>query len=182
VRDSFVSVTGNEALRARAEQIREPKERIEFLRALAIGAAVQQTAELFLAKENEILRGEFDQPLIELIPSGPALEAIKTRSVETIYSTMRGVEIEAAGFAVLGGLLDDFVAAVSDAARRGKHASPRSRKLLRLVPEQSIGPNREPDTSPYQRLLKMIDFVSGMTDSYAVSLYKKVRGISLPGQ
>jgi dGTPase len=53
--------------------------------------------------------------------------------------------------------------------------------LLRLVPEQSIGPKREPDPSPYQRLLRMIDFVSGMTDSYAVSLYKKVRGISLPG-
>jgi dGTPase len=79
-------------------------------------------------------------------------------------------------------LLDDFVSAVSDVARRGKHASPRSQKLLRLVPEQSIGPNREPDPSPYQRLLRMIDFVSGMTDTYAVSLYKKVRGISLPGQ
>jgi dGTPase len=102
--------------------------------------------------------------------------------VETIYDSPRGVEIEAAGFAVLGGLLDDFVAAVSDVARRGKHASPRSRKLLRLVPEQSIGPGREPDPNPYQRLLRMIDFVSGMTDSYAVSLYKKVRGISLPGQ
>ena len=38
---------------------------------------------------------------------------------------------------MLGGLLDDFVAAVSDVARRGKHASPRSRKLLRLVPEQA---------------------------------------------
>ncbi len=182
VRDSFVRVAGNEALATRAEQIRERKERIEFLRALAIGAAVGQTAELFLAKEAEILRGEFDQPLIELIPAGTALETIKARSVETIYSTVRGVEIEAAGFAVLGGLLDDFVAAVSDAARRGKHASPRSRKLLRLVPEQSIGPNREPDTNPYQRLLRMIDFVSGMTDTYAVSLYKKVRGISLPGQ
>ncbi len=182
VRDRFVSVIGDDGAGARAEQMREKKERVEFLRALAIGAAVQQCAELFLAKENEILAGEYDQPLIDGIAVGPELEAIKQRSVETIYSTPRGVEIEAAGFAVLGGLLDDFVAAVSDVARRGKHASPRSRKLLRLVPEQSLGPNREPDPSPYQRLLRMIDFVSGMTDSYAVSLYKKVRGISLPGQ
>jgi dGTPase len=79
-------------------------------------------------------------------------------------------------------LLDDFVAAVSDVARRAKHASPRSRKLLRLVPEQSLGPNRDPDTSPYQRLLRIIDFVSGMTDTYAVSLFRKIRGISLPGK
>jgi dGTPase len=175
-------VIGDPSAGTRAEQMRENKERIEFLRARAIGAAVEQTADIFLAKEAEILRGDFDEPLIDCIPAAAELERIKRRSVATIYSTMRGVEIEAAGFAVLGGLLDDFVAAVSDVARRGKHASPRSHKLLRLVPEQSIGPNREPDPSPYQRLLRMIDFVSGMTDSYAVSLYKKVRGISLPGQ
>jgi dGTPase len=182
VRDRFVSVIGDETVREKAEKMQDGKERIEFLRAIAIGAAVQQTAEFFLAKEGEILRGEFDAPLIDHIAAGPELDTIKKRSVETIYSTTRGVEIEAAGFAVLGGLLDDFVAAVSDVARRAKHASPRSRKLLRLVPGQSLGPNREPDPNPYQRLLRMIDFVSGMTDSYAVSLFKKIRGISLPGQ
>jgi dGTPase len=182
VRDRFVRVIGKEEIQARAEQMREEKERIEFLRALAIGVAVQQTAERFLEKEDAILAGDFDEPLIDGIAAGPELEAIKARSVETIYGTTRGVEIEAAGFAVLGGLLDDFVAAVSDVARRGKHASPRSRKLLRLVPEQSVGPGGEPDQSPYQRLLRMIDFVSGMTDTYAVSLFKKIRGISLPGQ
>ncbi len=182
VRDRFVTIIGDETVREKAEKMQDGKERIEFLRAIAIGAAVQQTAEFFLAKEGEILRGEFDAPLIDHIAAGPELDTIKKRSVETIYSTTRGVEIEAAGFAVLGGLLDDFVAAVSDVARRAKHASPRSRKLLRLVPGQSLGPNREPDPNPYQRLLRMIDFVSGMTDSYAVSLFKKIRGISLPGQ
>jgi dGTPase len=182
VRDRFLTVIGDPLLRQRAEAMREPKERIEFLRAIAIGAAVQQTADLFLAKETDILGGDFDAPLIDHIAAGGELETIKRRSVETIYSTTRGVEIEAAGFSVLGGLLDDFVSAVSDVARRGKHASPRSRKLLRLVPEQSLGPGREPDANPYQRLLRMIDFVSGMTDSYAVSLFKKIRGISLPGQ
>ena len=52
MRDRFVRVIGKEDVGARAEQMREKKERIEFLRALAIGAAVQQTAELFLAKED----------------------------------------------------------------------------------------------------------------------------------
>jgi dGTPase len=182
VRDRFLRIIGDEKDRAVAGGMRAEKERIEYLRARAIGAAVQQCAEFFLSKEDDILAGDFDAPLIDHIPAGAELEAIKQRSAETIYSTTRGVEIEAAGFAVLGGLLDDFVAAVSDVARRGKHASPRSRKLLRLVPEQSLGPNREPDSSPYQRLLRMIDFVSGMTDTYAVALFKKIRGISMPGQ
>ena len=53
--------------------------------------------------------------------------------------------------------------------------------LIRLVPEQFIGPGRVPVEDAYLRLLLLTDFVSGMTDSYAVSLYKKVTGISLPG-
>jgi dGTPase len=57
----------------------------------------------------------------------------------------------------------------------------RSKKLLRLVPGQFLGPKGQPDEDAGLRLMKMLDFVSGMTDSYAVSLYKKVRGISLPG-
>ena len=184
VRDRFLTVIGNPDLREKAEVMRERKERIEFLRAIAIGAAVQQTADLFLAKEGAILAGEFDEPLIDHIAAGEELEMIKRRSVETIYATTRGVEIEAAGFSVLGGLLDDFVSAVSDVARRGnKHASPRSRKLLRLVPEQSLGPGRKLRLQPIPAAkLRMIDLVSGMTDSYAVSLFKKIRGISLPGQ
>ena len=181
VRERFLRIIGAEKDAARAEAMRAEKERIEFLRARALGAAVSQCASLFLAKENEILAGTFDAPLIDHIPAAAELEAIKQRSIECIYNTPRGVEIEAAGFAVLGGLLDDFVAAVSDVARRGPRASPRSRKLLRLVPEQCLGPGGEPDPSPYQRLLRMIDFVSGMTDTYAVALYRKIRGISLPG-
>lgn len=181
VMESFLRVIGDDTRRARAEQLREKKERIEFLRAIAIGAAVQQCADAFLQNEATLLDGTFDTPLIDVIPAGEELERIKRRSIETIYATPRGVEIEAAGFAILGGLLDDFVAAVSDVARRGRHASPRSRKLLQLLPDQTLGPDRKPDEQPYQRLMRLTDFVSGMTDTYALALYRKVRGISLPG-
>ena len=104
------------------------------------------------------------------------------RSRQTIYNTARGVEIEAAGFAVLGGLLDDFVAALNDLAARGKNAAARSHKLLALVPAQCLARQRTAPRDPYQRLLGMLDFISGMTDTYAVALYRKVRGISLTGR
>ena len=54
-----------------------------------------------------------------------------------------------------------------------RSASMRSAKILQLLPAECLGPGRAPDVLPYQRLLKVLDFVSGMTDSYAVSLYKK---------
>jgi dGTPase len=179
--EAFLAVSGDSRDRDRAARMRDEKERIAFLRAKAIGAAIEQTAEAFLQKEESILRGAFDQELLDFIPCGDALRAIKDESKKTIYSTIRGVEIEVAGYEVLGGLLDVFFGALEDIARQGGDASMRSRKLLRLVPGQFLGPGGRPDEAPALRLMKMLDFVSGMTDSYAVSLYKKVRGISLPG-
>ena len=159
--------------------IRERKERVEFLRTRAIGRVVAQCAGMFLDRERELLAGDLDAPLTTQIDCARVLQAIRDRSAETIYNTPRGVEIEAAGFSVLGGLLDDFVAAVEDVAARGKEALPLSRKLVRLLPPQTLHIEAAHD-APYHRLLALTDFVSGMTDSYAVSLYRKVRGISLP--
>jgi dGTPase len=91
------------------------------------------------------------------------------------------VAIEAAGYEVLGGILDILVAAVTDHARN-RSPSRRSVKMLQLLPEQFLGPDRSPDASSYRRLLRLTDFVAGMTDSYAVNLYKRLRGITLPGE
>jgi len=183
--DAFVAVIGDRKFAERAAQMSGEKERIEFLRAVAIGRALEQVAAVFIGHEDELLRGEFSQTLIACTEAGGALEAIVRRSRETIYASSRGIEIEAAGFEVIGGLLDLFLAAVEDAVdagAKGGRPAPRSRKILQLVPEQCIGPGRVPAADPYTRIQRMTDFVSGMTDSYAVGLYKKLRGISLPGQ
>ena len=182
VRDAFVEVSGDPKDRERAARMRDPKDGIAFLRAKAIGSAIYQASEVFLAHEAELLDGKFDRELLDLIPAAAALGGIKEQSKKTIYSTQRGVEIEAAGYEVLGGLLDVFFGAVDELARCGKKVSRRSQKLVSLIPTQFLESDRTASRSTYQRLLRITDFVSGMTDSYAVSLYKKVRGISLPGQ
>ena len=70
--------------------------------------------------------------------------------------------------------------AADDVANNKNGASNRSKKFLQLVPRQFLGSNGDPDENAYTRLLQITDFVSGMTDSYAVSLFKKIEGISLP--
>jgi len=165
----------------RLDDIPNEHRRIQLIRAMAIGSAIEECAEIFLQRETEILAGTFDTPLIDAVDSAAAWAEIVRISRDRIYNTPRGVEIEAAGFEVLGGLLDIFVSALNDVCS-GKKPSPRSRKLLQLVPLENIGTDRVPDSDPYIRLMRMLDFVCGMTDRYAVTLYKKVRGISLPGQ
>ena len=120
VRDSFLGVTGNPKDAESSDRIEDEKDRIAFLRAQAIGAAIEQAAALFQREEAAILAGEWDSPLLDHIPAGEQLEKIYERSKETIYATPRGVEIESAGYEVLGGLLEIFYGAAEDVARRAK--------------------------------------------------------------
>ncbi|HPE81259.1 MAG: dNTP triphosphohydrolase [Sedimenticolaceae bacterium] len=174
-------VSDQERQRPRLEHIRDPKDRVEFLRAKVINEVIRQVVDCFMDNEAAILAGGFDVPLLEELPLRGALDALIENARQRIYCAPEVVSIQAAGFQVVGDLLDRFTQVVDDVAHRGEQASPRSRMLIRLVPEQFIGPERVPTADPYRRLLLLTDFVSGMTDSYAVSLYKKVTGISLPG-
>jgi dGTPase len=179
VRDAFMELIPESHRPTRLECAHSDGRRVQILRSIAIGAAIERSAELFLDHESALLDGSFDLPLLDAGPDRSAWEHIEKISRETIYSTPRGVEIEAAGFEVLGGLLDVFVSALNDHAQTKGRPAPRSRKLLHLLPAQSLGPERIPSASAYARLLGIFDFVSGMTDTYAVTLYKKIRGISL---
>jgi dGTPase len=116
---------------------------------------------------------------VDVIPATPVLKEIQKRSRETIYATDRGVQIEIAGYEVLGGLLDIFVSAMNDLAEKGDGAAHRSHKLARQLPAECIRAARE--AGPYERLMRLLDFVSGMTDRFAVTLYRRVAGIALPG-
>jgi len=165
----------------RLQRIMDPKDRVEFLRAKVINEVIRQALACFLDNEPEILAGRFDVPLLQELPVSGALDALIENARQRIYCAPEVVGIQAAGFQVISDLLERFTRVVDDVSDRGERASPHSLMLIRLVPEQFIGPDRVPVADAYQRLLMLTDFVSGMTDSYAVSLYKKVTGISLPG-
>ena len=180
--EAFIEVIGERKYLDSARKMHGAEERIEFLRAVAVGKVLEQVTAVFVENEEAILAGKFEQPLIACAQVAEPLESIVHRSRKTLYANPRGLEIEAAGFEVIGGLLDLFVEAVEALAAHGKAVAPRWRNLLQLVPEPFIGPGGVPAADAYTRLLRMTDYVSGMTDSYAVSLYKKLRGISLPGE
>jgi len=179
VRDAFLAIIPSDGHPRDLDGMTSSKAAIEMLRAMAIGTCLSQCTALFREHESDLLAGKFDTPLVDLIPAAGALANIQAHSRRTIYATNRGVQIEIAGYEVLGGLLDIFVSAVNDIAIRRDDASQRSRKLASQLPAECVRAARE--SSPYERLMRLLDFVSGMTDSYAVALYRRVKGIALPG-
>ncbi len=159
---------------------RNENDKIGYLRAKVISQLVKSLAEVFIDEEENIMQGKLDNDLISLLTMSDALEEIKRVSVERIYSIRSVVEREAAGFEVLGGLLYVFINAVNEFAE--EKISPKNRTIIKLLPKQFLGDDGKPDEDIYTRLLKITDFVSGMTDSYAVSIYRRIKGISLPNR
>ncbi|MCG8428005.1 MAG: hypothetical protein MI754_11665, partial [Chromatiales bacterium] len=161
---------------------RDDQGKVEFLRAKVINEMISQAMSCFLDNEQAILSGEFDQPLLSQIPKRAEMDRLIEVATQRIYNAPEVVEIQAAGFQVIGELLERFSEVLDDVANQGAKATARSRMMVRLIPEQFIGIDSVPSQDLYTRLLLLTDFVSGMTDSYAVSLYKKITGISLPGR
>ena len=154
---------------------RDWQEELGYLRATLIGQLVDETATRFAGHAPAILAGTYDASLVKELTGYEFLAEIQRLSVDKLYRSRPVLEIEAAGFEVLGGLLDAFLAAIFDS--KSNH---RSRKLLDLLPNQfrAIGP--QAGASAYEQILLLTDYVAGMTDQHALSLYKTIKGIELP--
>src|SRR6185437_11224923 len=107
--------------------ILDPRERVGYLRAKAINNLVSQVASVFIASHTELLEGRYDKPLLADSPSQPAIDAMKEATHKLIYPHRPVIEIEAAGYRVLGGLLEDFLGAACEHPR-----SKRSEKIISL--------------------------------------------------
>lgn len=174
-------LAGTSVSGGRLERLHDPKERLEYLRAKAIGRLLESAAAVFLENEDAILAGDFDDELLAQSPVAIPLQAVLQVAKETIYTARPALEIETAGFEVLGALLELFTQAVeARAGVPGARFTTRERMLLQLLPSQFLGHGGEPDPDPYIRLLQVADFVAGMTDSYAVDMYRKLKGFDLP--
>lgn len=178
--ESFLAILDSPAARVELETIGTPQRRAEFLRAKVIGELVRQTVRAFVAHHDELLRGTMAGPLLDFTPAIGVLNTIRRRSEESIYNHRRVVEVIAAGFEMVSGMLDIFYPCANElAAERlgGPPASSRARRIGAILPEFGLSGPEAGD--PYLRLLRVLDYVSSMTDGYAVRLYQRLKGISL---
>ena len=152
-------------------------ERIGYLRALAIADLMDECTTLFLDNEDAILNGSFDQALCDECQSRDALKKIIKISVDKIYSARSVVEVEAAGHEVLPGLLEEFTRTGS-MMLEGK-TSRKYSNLQKLFPPEIINSIKTQPDNSYHMLRNVVDYISGMTDRHAISLYRKIKGMSL---
>ena len=166
------------------KKLKEPRtnsQNLGALRAIAIGELIKETVEVFAQYEESMCKGNFDKALTDIIPSAKALQEITSVSVQKIYRSKVVLEKEAAGFQVLEGLLSVFSQALYHQFYNPERFSGQDKSILRLLPEDFPLKGWGAEVNPYPLLRSLVDFISGMTDKYALNLYRRVKGISFPG-
>ncbi|WP_207423527.1 deoxyguanosinetriphosphate triphosphohydrolase [Desertivirga brevis] len=172
VEDLLVPLCNSENLPKRLAEMEDEDAKVGLLRARSISAMVRACSDVFYNEQEALLKGDFNKSLTDAIPIElkAAWKRIAEVSVEKIYNNNSVVQIEVAGYKVIGGLLEEFIPAYL------RNDSSYHEKLVQLIPKQFLTRNKD----TYSRIMSVLDFVSGMTDIYAVELFRKIKGISFP--
>jgi dGTPase len=148
--------------------------KIGLLRAKAINTLTRICADIFYREQEALLSGTLNKSLTDLIPESyfSAWKEVEKISIERIYNFSSVIQKEVAGYKIMAGLLEEFVPAL---IHNNTHYY---KKLVKLIPKQY----HTDRTDIYSRTQSVLDFVSGMTDLYAVDLYRNIKGISFPSE
>ena len=146
------------------------KDRISYLRALAIGVLINEAVEIFLENEESILNGNFDNSLLDKCKYEAQINDIIKISVEKIYRSKDVIEKEVAGYKIIADLLDVFVTALNNKFKGTQ--SNYDTLVLNLLPKEY----QQEKESLYNRIMQICSYVSGLSDGVAIELYKKMKG------
>ena len=154
------------------EELTDENEKVVYMRASVIGKLENECVAAFLAHEEEILAGTFEGSLIDHISERQkkAYKECEKTSYSKIYQSKPVLDIELSGYQIMATLMEVFVEAAVNPSRFY------SKQLLRRVSSQYDIENENLE----ERIMAVLDYISGMTDIYALDIYQKINGISLP--
>ncbi|SKA28017.1 dGTPase [Oceanospirillum multiglobuliferum] len=155
------------------------RRRVAALRGAAMEKVVAAVSEQFLRHQDELLAGQFKQDLIAVcepdIANGVA--QAKQLAQQRIFDHPRKAKLELGAYATLGVLLESFCGAVEELATLQHNdtldrLSFKHKRVLALIGENIPGP----DWNRYEAYRRVLDFIGGMTDNYAVDLAQEMGG------
>ena len=169
---AYFSDERKEHIRKTFHIVSDNNEQIAYLRSSVIGLLIKECTKVFLEHESEILSGTFKNPLIKRISERPAQAYRRCSEISfaKIYRSRDVLDIELAGFRVISTLLELMINAVT---------SP-DKAYSQLLINRVSGQYNIKSPVLYERVQAVLDYISGMTDVFALDLYRKINGNSLP--
>lgn len=161
-------------IHSRLVNLKDNNEAVAYLRAKLINALVLACTDVFIENKAAILAGNWNGTLVDQIESSS--EGIKNAndiSISLIYNHRSVIEVELAAFNVLSELLHLFVFPKLKSTKLNHIEE----KTIMLIPPQFIPTDKA--CRPYDHVIRIIDFIAGMTDGFATELYRKTKGIEI---
>lgn len=154
------------------DDVSDINEQIVYLRSSVIGTLERECVKVFIENEEKILNGSFEGSLIKNISPdlNAAYKNCTSISAKKIYQSKDVVDIELAGYKVISTLIDLFTTAAMNPDKAY------SELLLHRVSSQYEVTSED----TFTRIMAVLDFVSGMTDIFALDLFRKINGESIP--
>ncbi len=158
--------------RIEEECLTDENEKVVYMRACAISKLENECVKAFVDNEKAILSGTFTGCLIDHISplQRKAYEHCAEVSKKRIYCSKPVLDVELAGYKIMATLMEQMIEAAVHPDRYY------SQQLIGRVSSQYDINSDDLET----RIMAVIDYISGMTDVYALDIYQKINGISLP--
>ena len=154
------------------EGLTDDNEKVVYLRACVIGKLENECVKVFAEHEQDILNGTFTGSLIDHISplQADAYRKCAALSKQRIYRSKVVLDVELSGYKIMETLMHQMTEAIMHPERYY------SQQLIGRVSSQYAINSPDLET----RIMAVIDSISGMTDVYALDVYQKINGISLP--
>lgn len=157
---------------------------IQKLKIFIQGRMIQEAIETFLENEKDILKGKFNKELLDCGRYKKIKDGFKDLAKRKVFLAKERVYTDILANRVLRKLLEIFIEGSLECLEKGKEASIISRNIMRLISEnhmvnyeREMKKSKTKEDKIYTTLKLCVDFISGMTDQFAVDLYKKLEGI-----
>ncbi|MBE9637697.1 dGTP triphosphohydrolase [Salipiger mangrovisoli] len=149
-------------------------EHIALLRALAIGRAIDACVAAFQAHYPAIMDGSFSGALVDVSDCGASFARIGTLAQERIFTSRRKTELEISGRQVIRNVLDGVLPVFEALAAAGWDETALAGHPAQIA--RALGLDLRAIATPEAALHGLADFVSGMTDRYALSVSRMLSG------
>jgi dGTPase len=156
--------------KAKYSELMTTKDRVSYLRALAIGTLIDEAASLFMKHEEAILAGKFETALLDVSKYKAQIKDIIDISVKNVYKSKEVINKEISGYEILNQLLNAYGKMAYNYYRG--NMSNYDKLLLNSLPETV----RLTNDSLYKSIMAICLYISKLSDTNAMLLHQKLRG------
>ncbi|HOF45349.1 MAG TPA: dNTP triphosphohydrolase [Bacteroidales bacterium] len=168
-----IGLDNQEIIDKKLDSIYYKNDKISYLRAKIIAALTNYSAEVYINHLPLFLNGNFPQSILDtVVAKSEALKQIIHFSIENVYNHVQVVEIENAGYNIMGELLSFFIPSV---LRTPEQRNSYDKKVIRLLPYPYNSENKDVKL----RVQGVVDYIASMTDDFATNLYRRIKGIDM---